>query len=51
MQYINLSKKKYIKLKDTRSMAHGPHCSPEKQFQSISTFAQRHDYTITLIDI
>ena len=28
--------------------AHGPHLSPEKQFQSI-TLAQRYDYTITLI--
>ena len=23
--------------------AHGPHCSPEKQFQSINTFAQIYD--------
>ena len=29
--------------------AHGSHCSSEKQFQSINTFAQRYDYTITLI--
>ena len=29
--------------------AHGPHHSPEKQFQSINTFMQSYDYTITLI--
>ena len=28
--------------------AHGPHRSPEKQFQSINTFAQSIDYAITL---
>ena len=25
--------------------AHGPHHSPEKQFQSINTFMQSYDYT------
>ena len=29
-------------------MVRVPHCSPEKQFQSINTFAQSYDYTITL---
>ena len=28
--------------------AHGPHHSPEKQFQSINTFAQSNDYVIIL---
>ena len=29
--------------------AYGPHRSPDKQFQSINTILQSHDYTITLI--
>ena len=28
--------------------AHEPHCSPEKQFQSINTFAQNYDYIMML---
>ena len=28
---------------------HGPHCSPEKQFQSLYTLAQSYYYTIRLI--
>ena len=28
--------------------AHGPHRSPEKQFQSMNTFAQSNDFAITL---
>ena len=33
-----------------RQEAHGPHRSPEKQFQSINTFAQSYYYTIKLIN-
>ena len=36
-------------LRKWKQEAHGPHGSPEKQFQSINTFLQSYDYTITLI--
>ena len=31
-----------------KQKVHGPHCSPEKQFQSISTFVQSYVYIVTL---
>ena len=32
---------------DILQEVHEPHCSPKKQLQSISTFAQSYDYSIT----
>ena len=34
-------------LRAMKEDAHGPYCSPEKQFQSINTFVQNYDYIIT----
>ena len=52
MQYIYINIKNYSTYcKNSllkKQKAHGPYRSPEKQFQSINTFAQSYD-TITLI--
>ena len=41
------SEVKYDRL--IKQEAHGPYRSPRKQFQSMDTYAQSYDYTITLI--
>ena len=35
---------------NVKQEAHGPHCSPEKQFKSINTYAHNFDYSITIFD-